>query len=49
MLRINARRSFIYNVHSKRTGGAGGEGGGRKILDKLAGGSGCFLERGVFF
>ena len=47
MLRINARRSFIYNVHSKRTGGEGG--GGRKILDKLAGGSGCFLERGVFF
>ena len=46
MLRINARRSFIYNVHSKRTGG---EGGGRKILDRLAGGSGCFLERGVFF
>ena len=45
MLRINARRSFIYNVHSKRTGG----GGGRKIVDKLAGGSGCFLERGVFF
>ena len=47
MLRINARRSFIYNVHSKRTGGGGG--GGRKIVDKLAGGSGCFLERGVFF
>ena len=23
MLRINARRSFIYNVHSKRTGGEG--------------------------
>ena len=46
MLRINARRSFIYNVHSKRTEGGGGR---RKIVDKLAGGSGCFLERGVFF
>ena len=39
---------FIMSTVRGR-GGAGGEGGGRKILDKLAGGSGCFLERGVFF